>query len=683
MAEGAHRTGLGRRTLSRLGLTLIVLALAESLVRVLAAPPASPPFGDMLAEFTARCGRLTVLVLPVVVLGALIALMPSLVRRLRHVAAHLSRPVVVLRAALVLAVATVGARYAIGTGYDFVWHVGWVFGSAGFAGWIFLESLIGLRQKPNEVSVAGRLGLLSILSFLCLGHLGRLDTAWISSIGLVIAFVGLIPAPKMSWVIVATVSLVPIAGLLIEAESPELRRYAGQHTPVSNLGLGWLLSATDFDGDGSSGWLGLDCDDADPERFPGAVDLPDDGIDQNCLGGDSSLSEAIARTQPGGPRVATTGQPWGVLANHPSDILLLTIDALRADSFTALMPRTIEAVESCAVFKDARAQAPFTDLSLVSLQTGMHPRHLLGDSGIALTPADPAAGRPSIPPTLASGLGIALGYDTHALLSIAPVREFWTEGYANVEQYAETMSSIRPAEEVLRETQHLLDETQDDDRPTLIWTHLGDAHAPYHGGATRGGYDAVLGELDAIVADFLDTLPRDQIVVIAADHGESFGEHGYYAHGARAYDDELAVPLTVCLPSATGGAWHQAEVEQAVGLIDIVPTLFEAVGAPVFYPFHGESLLGVIRGDAELNSPWVYAETVRPYAAQQALVFGCHKWLRDTHWEWEGVFDLCAHPSEELLFDDAEALTALRDLAARIVDHDLDAFRSWRFDAPE
>ncbi|MEZ4474206.1 MAG: MopE-related protein [bacterium] len=87
----------------------------------------------------------------------------------------------------------------------------------------------------------------------------------------------------------------------------------------------------DGDGDGVPGsFAGGDCDDANPAVRPGVYDPPDDGLDQNCTGADLRRADdplrLPRRTPPAGPVV-----PWNVV--------VVTIDALRADMALQEMPR--------------------------------------------------------------------------------------------------------------------------------------------------------------------------------------------------------------------------------------------------------------------------------------------------------------------------------------------------------
>src|SRR5690606_20888001 len=80
----------------------------------------------------------------------------------------------------------------------------------------------------------------------------------------------------------------------------------------------------------------------------------------------------------------------------------------------------------------------------------------------------------------------------------------------------------------------------------------------------------------------------DTAIIITADHGEAFGERGYFRHGRELWEPAVRVPLVVYVP---GAAARRVEVQRSP--IELAPTLAELAGAPLGEPgeLRGESLL--------------------------------------------------------------------------------------------
>src|SRR5262249_31318847 len=102
-----------------------------------------------------------------------------------------------------------------------------------------------------------------------------------------------------------------------------------------------------------------------------------------------------------------------------------------------------------------------------------------------------------------------------------------------------------------------------------LWTHLFEPHSTYmrhpefpvhgHGmAALPDEYDGEVSYDDLQIQKILDALKaagleENTMVVIFADHGESFGEHRFggqamYFHGETLYDEVLRVPLLIKVP---------------------------------------------------------------------------------------------------------------------------------------
>lgn len=113
-------------------------------------------------------------------------------------------------------------------------------------------------------------------------------------------------------------------------------------------------------------------------------------------------------------------------------------------------------------------------------------------------------------------------------------------------------------------------------------------------------YDANIKCVDDSVGWLLDGLASDlpnTIVIVTADHGEEFGEHGKFSHG-RVHDWLIHVPLIIAGPGIKGGTL----VKQQVSLIDLAPTITNLIGVDGVQSFWGESLLPIIRGERKTTN---------------------------------------------------------------------------------
>ena len=109
-----------------------------------------------------------------------------------------------------------------------------------------------------------------------------------------------------------------------------------------------------------------------------------------------------------------------------------------------------------------------------------------------------------------------------------------------------------------------------------------------------GGVRYVDSKLEQWLAPLLETgLLEDALVIVTSDHGESLGLRNGEMNGhGSIYQDGLHVPLIVRPP---GGLENGARVLDAVGTVDLAPTVLAAAGlARADLP--GRSLLDVAAG---------------------------------------------------------------------------------------
>jgi len=151
-------------------------------------------------------------------------------------------------------------------------------------------------------------------------------------------------------------------------------------------------------------------------------------------------------------------------------------------------------------------------------------------------------------------------------------------------------------------------------------------------------YDGEITYTDVHFAAILDGLDRrglsdDTMVVLTSDHGEEFWDHGSVGHGHSVYEELLHVPLFVRLPGEPA-----RRLRDSVGLVDVMPTILEALGRPLPENLSGRSFLPSLRGAG--------------YDAPQATVSGFME-----HWRTVNVgrYKLVQRPGHPpVLYDLAE-----------------------------
>lgn len=328
-----------------------------------------------------------------------------------------------------------------------------------------------------------------------------------------------------------------------------------------------------------------------------------------ALGWASVLPAAI-------PPVAPAGGP---------DIVLITLDTFRADYLgVAGGPVPTPHLDALAAegirFTDAVSTAPLTAPAHASMLTGLStPEHGLRQNGQRLTTG-------SVIPKLR-----AAGWRTGAFLSslILDRETGLNDGFDRYEDrwgWRGRMSWLGPAVALLsrgvgeRRGDQAVDRAlrwlAETPGPRLCWIHLFDAHLPYMpppewmpdpgamrdsarlakaAGRESGGvrewiadidrrqapgqrllYGAEVRWVDELVGRVLTGVPPNAVVIVAGDHGESLGEHGYYFnHGANLHEPSLRVPLILRWPDrVTAGSVS----DKLVSVQNIAGTLLAAAG---------------------------------------------------------------------------------------------------------
>jgi arylsulfatase A-like enzyme len=327
-------------------------------------------------------------------------------------------------------------------------------------------------------------------------------------------------------------------------------------------------------------------------------------------------------------------------------VILLTMDALRAEligsgDFDAELPNLARLRDQSVWFSEARAPGTLTKVSLSTLFMGTYfSQQYWTGSGSKAPREDPS---PRFPALLADA-----GVRTISLRAITWLRNDngVSRGFAEEHNVRHRKHQYTPAAPMIDQALRVLSTL--DGRPTFLFMHLMDGHAPYEGKRKKrrgdfGRYVAELGAADAELGRLLEQLERPELsartlLVVSADHGEAFGEHGSRTHGTTLYDETLRVPLMIRLPDR-----RARRVDARVGLIDVGPTLLDLMGVNTPGHFMGQSLVPFLRGEsAELTRP-LFAETrlMQAYITPSGL-----KLIFDSRRDRVELYDLKSDPGE-------------------------------------
>ncbi len=118
--------------------------------------------------------------------------------------------------------------------------------------------------------------------------------------------------------------------------------------------------------------------------------------------------------------------------------------------------------------------------------------------------------------------------------------------------------------------------------------------APERAEELRALYATNIEYLDGFLAKVFAQLEAqglydDALIVLTADHGEEFHEHGGWWHGTTLYDEQIHVPLIVKLPGNRSAGAREKSLARSV---DIAPTLLAVAGAGVPAGVQGRDLFG-------------------------------------------------------------------------------------------
>jgi arylsulfatase A-like enzyme/HEAT repeat protein len=352
-----------------------------------------------------------------------------------------------------------------------------------------------------------------------------------------------------------------------------------------------------------------------------------------------------------------------------ADVFLISVDACRADHVGAYgyprrtTPAIDEVASSGAVFERAYAQVPHTSFSISTMLTGKYLYSLaeLGDRQrhetlpvILRRYGYKTAG--FFPPSVFFIDAQKFTTYEETRFHFEYVKYEYLDAAGRVDQIIQFLESEKPAR-------------------VFTWAHFFEPHEPYdpHPGFDFGAraidrYDGEIAYVDAQIGRLVRWIRANRpnaVVIVTADHGEEFGEHGGHYHATTLYDEQIRVPLVMSAPGLTA-----RRVPIQAEIVDVPTTILALLDLPLPARMRGTDL-----------TPWLADPPADPDAAPPAfgeierkkmVVRQNHKLICDLQQGFCELYDLVADPHEKRNLADAdkqEVATLRSELDAWIGGH--------------
>ena len=311
--------------------------------------------------------------------------------------------------------------------------------------------------------------------------------------------------------------------------------------------------------------------------------------------------------------------------------ILLTIDALRWDALGCygggdLTPFIDSIQKSCVRFTNAHSAGPYTQAAFPGILTSSYyleygRQKRLSEKRTLISEALKRAGITTA------------GFHSNPYMSAYfGWNRGWDVFYDSMEDEVNDKVPYIQAEKINKKVSHWLSSYVEGghDNPFFLWVHYMDVHEPYVPSQNyidlvdssirlsdeelfrlfkevllkrdvsdqrsvellKRLYCAHVREVDDAVKEFFGILERWNVVkesrvILTADHGDEFGEHGGLSHDGKMYSELVHVPLIIYDPVREKGV----TCDTVVSTLDVSPTIAYLFGLPPLNAFQGHSLL--------------------------------------------------------------------------------------------
>lgn len=329
---------------------------------------------------------------------------------------------------------------------------------------------------------------------------------------------------------------------------------------------------------------------------------------------DTQVDTKPAATTTASPTSAPSASPVQKPSKMAHNVLLLTVDSMRADMpwngyERDIAPNLTALAKKSTVYENAYSVSSYTAKSVSALLASRYPSSIyrsgwffaefseanlffpevLQDRGIRTM-----AGHAHL--YFGRGKRLEQGFDEWELV---PGIAFHSDTDKNV-----------TSDKLTKLAMDMLAKPENTKGQFFMWLHYMDPHdeyiqheeSPVFGKNNRDRYDAEMFYTDLHIGKLLEFVKSqpygdNTAVVVSADHGEAFGEHGMFKHAFELWEVLTRVPLNIYVPGL-----EPRRIAERRSDIDVAPTILELMGVePLPDSFVGRSLVAELRGEKPDN----------------------------------------------------------------------------------